>query len=111
MLDRSNGMPTPPCSPTSGAGGPRVVRCPTPPVDRTTTVTTMFELCRRSDLGIYAVPYRDGRRQKAQRLPDGAIVESPLPDQRYDVPDPLEGAFEVAAGNVPATIHHANLGL
>ncbi len=71
----------------------------------------MFELCRRSDHGIFAVPYSGGRPRKALRLPDGAIVESPLPDQRCEAPDRLDGLFEVAAGNVAATIHHANLGL
>ncbi len=71
----------------------------------------MFELCRRTDHGIYAVPYRGGRPRTALRLPDGAIVESPLPDQRCEAPEHLDGLFEVAAGNMPATIHHANLGL
>ena len=74
-------------------------------------MTNLFELCRRNRHGIYAVPYHGGRPVKALRLPDGAIVESPLPDQRCEAPGHLDGMFAVAAGNVPATIHHANLGL
>ena len=34
-----------------------------------------------------------------------------MPDQRCEAPGHLDGMFAVAAGNVPATIHHANLGL
>src|SRR4051794_10686436 len=71
----------------------------------------IFELCRRSAHGIHAVPYRGRRRRKPVSLPDGAIVEGTLPDQRGEAPEHPVGYFEVAAGGVPATIHHENLGL
>jgi hypothetical protein len=74
-------------------------------------MATIYELQAGSDAGIFAVPYRTGLRRKAVRLPDGAIVEEPLPDQRYDAPAHPEGALGIGAGGVPATIHHANLGL
>jgi hypothetical protein len=74
-------------------------------------VTSLFELCRRSKHGIYAIPYRGGRARKAVRLPDGAIVEAPLADQLRSVPDRIADCFEVAHGGIPATVHHANLGL
>jgi hypothetical protein len=76
-----------------------------------TTVTSIYELRACSNLGIFAIPYRAGRPREAIRLPDGAIVEMPLPDQRGDAPSRPMSLFEVGAGGVPATIHHANLGL
>ncbi len=72
---------------------------------------TFIELRRRSVVGIYAVPYRGGRPSGAVRLPDGAIVEMPIPDQRCEAPDRPRDCFEVATDGSPATIHHANLGL
>jgi hypothetical protein len=72
---------------------------------------TFVELRRRSTVGIYAVPYRGGRPSRAVRLPDGAIVEVPTPDQRCEAPDRPRDCFEVTADGSPATIHHANLGL
>ena len=74
-------------------------------------MTTILALSRLTRQEIYAVQYSGGRSGKTMRLPDGAIVESPLPDQRCEAPDNVDGLFEVAAGSVPATIHHANLGL
>jgi hypothetical protein len=74
-------------------------------------MATIFELQASSDAGIFAVPYRAGRPRKAFRLPDGAIVEEPLPDQRYDVPENPKGVLGIASAGGPATIHHANLGL
>lgn len=73
--------------------------------------TSIVELRSLSRDGIYAIPYRSGRARKAQRLPDGAIVERPTPEQRRHAPDRPELCFEVAAGGGPANIHHANLGL
>ena len=72
---------------------------------------TFIELRRRSAVGIYAVPYRGGRPSRPVRLPDGAIVEVPTPDQRCEAPDRPRDCFAVAIGGGPATIHHANLGL
>lgn len=72
---------------------------------------TFFELRRSSRAGIVAVPHRGGRPGKAVRLPDGAIVEAPTPDQRCDVPEHPNGHLEVGHGGVPATCHHRNLGL
>lgn len=74
-------------------------------------MASFFELCRSSEHGIYAVPYRRGRACKAVRLPDGAIVEAPLSDQLGRVSDTISDCFGIAPGSVPATIHHANLGL
>ena len=73
--------------------------------------TSILELCCCSGDGIFAIPYHGGRPHRALRLPDGAIVEAPTPDQRCEAPDRLSGCFEVAVGGVPATIHHSNLGL
>jgi hypothetical protein len=72
---------------------------------------TIIELCRRSDVGIFAVPYRAGRPSRAVRIPDGAIVEAPTPDQRCEAPDHPPACFDVAIDGGPATIHHVNLGL
>lgn len=72
---------------------------------------SIYELRSLDAAGIFAVPYRAGRRRRAIRLPDGAIVEAPLPGRRGEVPTGLAEVFEVGAGGVPATIHHANLGL
>jgi hypothetical protein len=72
---------------------------------------SIVEFRRRSAAGIYAVPYRNLRRCKPVRLPDGAIAETPTPDERLEAPDRLADCFEVAAGGGPATIHHVNLGL
>jgi hypothetical protein len=72
---------------------------------------TILELRSRSGEGIYAVPYRSRRCGKAQRLPDGSIVERPTRAKRREAPERPEPFFEVAAGGGPATIHHANLGL
>jgi hypothetical protein len=74
-------------------------------------MASLYELCRRSEHGIYAVPYRGRRARKALRLPDGAIAEAALPDQRCEVPYSVHETFGVAHGGMPATIHHANLGL
>jgi hypothetical protein len=70
-----------------------------------------YELRSTSDFGIFAVPYRGGRHRKAFRLPDGAIAERLRPDERCEAPAEVAKLFEVAAGGVQATIHHANLGL
>jgi hypothetical protein len=72
---------------------------------------TIFELCRRSDVGIFAVPYRRRRPRRPEQLPDGAIVEVPTPKQRRQAPANLVGYFGVAMDGTPATIHDANLGL
>jgi hypothetical protein len=74
-------------------------------------LTSFYELRPQSTAGIFAVPYRGRRPRKALQLPDGAIVETPLRDQRCEAPDELVAVFEVGGGGVPATIHHANLGL
>jgi hypothetical protein len=74
-------------------------------------VGTIYELQVRPGDGIFAVPYRAGRRRSAVRLPDGAIVEAPLPDQRADAPEHPDGFLAIGHGGVPATIHHVNLGL
>ena len=71
----------------------------------------LFELSRSINQWIYAVPYRNGRRPPAVRLPDGAIVEAPLPDDRINAPVDVAGLFEIGQGGVPATLHDANLGL
>ena len=76
-----------------------------------TNVTSIVELRRRSGFGIYAVPYRGLRRGKPVRLADGAIAETPTPDERCEAPGGPDEYFEVAAGGGPATVHHANLGL
>lgn len=76
-----------------------------------TTMPAIVELRHRSAAGIYAVPYSRQRPGKALRLPDGAIVETPTPEERTEAPDRLPDCFEVAAGGGPATIHHVNLGL
>ncbi|MEJ7640357.1 MAG: hypothetical protein WKF75_20920 [Singulisphaera sp.] len=44
------------------------------------------------------------------RLPTERSWSRPCPTSGASVRH-LDGMFEVAAGNVPATIHHANLGL
>lgn len=72
---------------------------------------SILELRSRSDNGIYAVPYRAGRRRKATQLTDGVIVERPSPAERRQVPERPVAYFELAAGGGEATIHHANLGL
>lgn len=74
-------------------------------------MSSFYELRRQSASGIFAVPYSGLRPHRALRLPDGAIVEAPLPDERCDAPDHPTSVFEVAGGGVPATIHHINLGL
>ena len=74
-------------------------------------MATIYELRVGSSAGIFAVPYRAGRPSPAVRLPDGAIVEEPRPDERREAPDEPEGAFGIGKGGVPATAHHANLGL
>ncbi len=76
-----------------------------------TNVDAIVEFRSRSAIGIYAVPYRNGRKGKAVRLPDGAIGETATSDERHEAPEQLPDCFEVAAGGVPATIHHVNLGL
>ena len=72
---------------------------------------TILELRSRSNAGIYAVAYRAGRCRKAQRLPDGVIVEWPTPLERSEAPEQPAPIFELAVGGGPATVHHANLGL
>ena len=74
-------------------------------------MASIVELRRRSELGIYAVPYRGRSRRTAVQLPDGAIAETLTADERCEVPDHPAEYFDVAAGGVPATVHHANLGL
>lgn len=74
-------------------------------------MATIYELRVRSSMGIFAVPCRGGRRGKPLRLPDGAIVEEPPPDQRPGPAETPEEAMPVGSGGVPATIHHLNLGL
>lgn len=74
-------------------------------------MAAIFELRARSAPGIFVVPYRGGRRGKPVRLPDGAIVEEPRPDQRPGAPDRPDGMFPIGSGGVAATVHHANLGL
>lgn len=76
-----------------------------------TSMNPIIELRRCSDVGIFAVPYRGGHPSPAVRLPDGAIVEVPTPDQRRNAPDRVGTCFDVANDGGPATIHHVNLGL
>src|SRR5438046_2979032 len=71
----------------------------------------IVELRRRSDVGIFAVPYRGRQRYRTLELLDGVIVETPTPDQRREAPDHLDVSFGVAVDGRPATIHHVNLGL
>ncbi|WZO99298.1 hypothetical protein EP7_000897 [Isosphaeraceae bacterium EP7] len=70
-----------------------------------------IELRRCTDHGIFAIPFRDGMALRPVQLPDGAIVEvrpdEELGDSRIEVPS----CFEVGHGGVPATRHHASLGL
>jgi hypothetical protein len=75
------------------------------------SLSTILELRCRSTEGIFAVPYRSRRSRRILRLTDGLIVENPTPDQRQEAPDRPADFLEMAAGGVPATIHHANLGL
>lgn len=61
--------------------------------------------------GITAVPYVGGRRRPPVRLPDGAIVEVPLPEQRRRAPERPEEFLAVGRGGRAATIHDVILGL
>jgi hypothetical protein len=70
-----------------------------------------YELCRQSEPGIYAVPYRGQHARRAFRLPDGGIVEAPVSEERCEAPGVVPDNLAVAHGGIPATIHHANLGL
>src|SRR5262245_41411801 len=74
-------------------------------------MSELVELRRRSRAGIIAVPYPSGRRCRPVRLPDGAIVELPTPDQRAQAPDSPKDSVGVAVDGDPATVHHFNLGL
>jgi len=74
-------------------------------------VATIYRLRACSDSGIFAIPYREGCRRRAIRLPDRAIVEGPPPERGCEASDRPDGIFVIGAGGVPATIHHANLGL
>jgi hypothetical protein len=92
--------------------GARISRPARPTIHREgATVGAFYELCSTSRYGIFAVPCRDGRRGKPIRLPDGAIAERLQPDERCEAPNEVASLFEVASGGMPATIHHANLGL
>jgi hypothetical protein len=71
----------------------------------------IHELRRRYGAKIYAVPYRDGHRQKFVSLPDGAIVETTTPDQRCHVPAFVDNCLGLAPGGSPASLSHYNLGL
>ncbi len=72
---------------------------------------TILELRCRSTSGIYAIPYRSSRPCKAQRLPDGAIVERPTSRQRSQAPRNPAVCVELATGGGLAGVHHACLGL
>src|SRR4051794_17613930 len=63
----------------------------------------MIEL--KSDRGapIFAVPYRNGRRLKPVKLPDGAIVETPPQEDMGHVPKALPAYFGLDARDEPAT--------
>lgn len=74
-------------------------------------MTFIFELRRQSVAGIFAVCYRRRRVRGISKLPDGAIVEFPRAHQRREAPISPPEVFELASGGIPATIHHANLGL
>jgi hypothetical protein len=74
-------------------------------------MATIFELRAGSGRGILAVLFRSGRRVDALRLPDGAIVEEPLPHQRYGAREAPEAFLGITSRGMPATSHHANLGL
>jgi hypothetical protein len=74
-------------------------------------VSGIVELRRRSQAGIVAVLYRGKQRREVISLTDGMIVEVPAPDQRCEAPRRLEDCIGIAAGGVPATVHHFNLGL
>ncbi|QEH38859.1 hypothetical protein OJF2_74690 [Aquisphaera giovannonii] len=73
-------------------------------------MSTIYELRAAQPAGIFAVPYRAGRRGRPVRLPDGAVVEGPVPDQRCEAPTAPPGCLDLAKG-VAATIHHEVLGL
>lgn len=74
-------------------------------------MASLYELRRSSGHDIFAVPYKDRRAARAIRLPDGAIVEHPLPAERDEAPRRVADCLEIAQGGVPASIHHINLGL
>jgi hypothetical protein len=72
---------------------------------------TIHELRQRCGTHIYAVPYRDGHRQKFLSLPDGAIVETATPNQRSQAPAFVDNCLGLAPGGGPASLSHYNLGL
>ena len=74
-------------------------------------VATIIELRRRPESAIFAVPYRDARRLRTRRLPDGAIVEAPGSDERCHVPRQVDACLAVTSWGEPASVGHANLGL
>ncbi len=74
-------------------------------------MATIFELRDSSGRGILAIPFSNGRRRRAVRLVDGAIVEGPTASQTNQIPKLLEAVLPLAAGDDPATIHHLQLGL
>jgi hypothetical protein len=70
-----------------------------------------LELKRNTKHSIFAIPFRDGRPLESVRLPEGTIVEAASPAERGEFPCGIPGCFEVGHGGIPATSHHANLGL
>jgi hypothetical protein len=74
-------------------------------------MSMLVELHRCSKTGIYAVPYRNGKKGKPIQLPDGAIVEVPTESQSAEFEYSMTRALALTSGGGPATIHHANLGL
>src|SRR3954452_7728490 len=98
--------------PSSGGRGPRQGRRRVTSLEiGSRIVSTIIELRSRSSAGIFAVPFRNRDAGRAVPLPDGAIVEMPTPDQRSEAPERIVEVFNIAQGGIPATIHHANLGL
>ncbi|MFO0953089.1 MAG: hypothetical protein U0835_18435 [Isosphaeraceae bacterium] len=74
-------------------------------------MATIYELRTLPGQTILAVPYRSGRRGKPVRLPDGAIVEAPLPDQLCEAPASHAAPLPMGPCGVPASLHHIALGL
>ncbi|WP_165227563.1 hypothetical protein [Aquisphaera insulae] len=74
-------------------------------------MSRIHELRANQSEGIYAVPYRDGKHGRPVRIPDGATVEAPLPDDRCHAPAAPPECLDLAKGGGVATIHHEVLGL
>jgi hypothetical protein len=74
-------------------------------------MSAFIELKRCTEHEIFAVPYRGGLPLRPVRVPDGTIVESLSAEGRRELPRETPSCFEVGHGEVPATRHHASLGL